>query len=243
MQRFPVVVLCLAMIVAAAGALAQEAAPSTTTDPEQIAAECGGDLAAGRPHFEPCAACHAVQAGDALPGGPHLESVFGRPLAAAEGFAYSPRYRLAAARDMAVWDRERMIAFLENPSAVAPELSVPHAAIADPQARRDLMTYLRTVTLPPPPKPGTVILPPEVLALSGDPAWGEYLAGDCMTCHQPHSAGGALEGLAAPTFVLAMHEYRLRARSHPDMQMVAAPLSNDEIAALAAWFAAQSSTH
>ena len=38
-------------------------------------------------------------------------------------------------------------------------------------------------------------------------------------------------------FVIAMHAYKRKLRPHPVMQMMAGRLADDEIAALAAWFA------
>ncbi|MEM7190137.1 MAG: c-type cytochrome [Pseudomonadota bacterium] len=80
---------------------------------------------------------------------------------------------------------------------------------------------------------------PAILAIEGDTAYGEYLASDCTTCHQ---ADGADKGIPSITgwprdaFVTAMHAYKAKARSHPVMQMMAGRLSNEEIAALAAYF-------
>ena len=82
-------------------------------------------------------------------------------------------------------------------------------------------------------------LDPAILALVGDPEYGEYLSGECTTCHQ---ADGADRGIPSITgwprddFVVAMHAYKTRARPHPVMQMMAGRLSNEEIAALAAYF-------
>ena len=75
--------------------------------------------------------------------------------------------------------------------------------------------------------------------LAGDPAYGEYLSGECTTCHQ---ASGANDGIPSITlwpedqFVTAMHAYKDKARANPVMQMIAGRLSNEEIAALAAYF-------
>jgi cytochrome c len=80
---------------------------------------------------------------------------------------------------------------------------------------------------------------PEILALTGDKEYGEYLASDCTTCHQ---ADGADKGIPSITgwpqeiFVIVMHAYKNKDRAHPVMQMMAGRLSNEEIAALAAYF-------
>ena len=79
----------------------------------------------------------------------------------------------------------------------------------------------------------------EILAIEGDAEYGEYLAGDCKGCHQ---ADGSYDGIPSITgwdsesFVWAMQSYKQNARKHPVMQMLAGRLSDEEIAALAAYF-------
>jgi cytochrome c553 len=73
----------------------------------------------------------------------------------------------------------------------------------------------------------------------GDPALGQYLSSECVTCHQ---LSGAQQGIPAivgwptQTFVAIMNEYRTRQRPNPIMQTIAARLSPEEITALAAYF-------
>lgn len=80
---------------------------------------------------------------------------------------------------------------------------------------------------------------PASLADAADKAFGEYLASECVTCHQ---LAGRYEGIPpivgwpTPTFIEAMREYRKRKRANPIMQTVADRLSDEEIAALAAYF-------
>jgi cytochrome c553 len=74
----------------------------------------------------------------------------------------------------------------------------------------------------------------------GDAEWGAYLASECVVCHQP--SGGTpgipqISALGAEAFLAAMEAYKQRIRPHSGMQLVAARLSGDEIAALAAYFA------
>ena len=81
---------------------------------------------------------------------------------------------------------------------------------------------------------------PEILALEGDPEYGEYLSGDCKTCHREdgdYDGIPAIIGWDAEDFVTAMHAYKENVREHPVMQMMAGRLSDEEIAALAAYFA------
>ncbi|MCP5038971.1 MAG: cytochrome C, partial [Rhodobacteraceae bacterium] len=46
----------------------------------------------------------------------------------------------------------------------------------------------------------------------------------------------AITGWPTEDFVIAMHAYKEKVRPHPVMQMMAGRLSNEEIAALAAYF-------
>lgn len=72
----------------------------------------------------------------------------------------------------------------------------------------------------------------------GDPAYGEYLSGTCVTCHG--SATGSIppiEDLPYDYFVMALEEYREGVRSNPAMASVAQGLGDEEIAALAAFYA------
>ena len=79
----------------------------------------------------------------------------------------------------------------------------------------------------------------EILAIIGDPEYGEYLAGDCTGCHQAygsHDGIPSITGWDIESFVWAMHSYKQKVREHPVMQMMAGRLSDEEIAALAAYF-------
>ncbi|MDD9738155.1 MAG: c-type cytochrome [Marinovum algicola] len=78
----------------------------------------------------------------------------------------------------------------------------------------------------------------EILAIEGDPEYGEYLSSECTTCHQASGSDAipAIVGWPQEAFVVALHGYKSGQRSHPAMQMIAGRLSDEEIAALAAYF-------
>src|SRR5690606_8312708 len=81
-----------------------------------------------------------------------------------------------------------------------------------------------------------------ILSVSADPAYGEYLAGDCVTCHRRSGAADGIPpiaGLPVEHLVKALVEYRLRIRDNEVMTVRAARLSDEEIAALAHHFASQ----
>lgn len=81
-------------------------------------------------------------------------------------------------------------------------------------------------------------------ALTGDPAAGKLLSGQCRTCHgsdglaripiAPHIAGEPAGYLARQ-----LTDFREGRRSHEMMTVVAASLSDQQIADLTAWYAAQ----
>ncbi|MFP4043501.1 MAG: c-type cytochrome, partial [Rhodosalinus sp.] len=135
----------------------------------------------------------------------------------------------------------------ENPRALVSRTRMAYRGMEDAGDRADLLAYLRDFSASPADIPEAeptaiareVDLPPEVLAISGDAAYGEYLSAECTTCHR---RDGASDGIPSITnwpedyFVIAMHAYKQKIRPHPVMQMMAARLSDEEIAALAAYF-------
>ena len=82
---------------------------------------------------------------------------------------------------------------------------------------------------------------PAVSLAAGDAEFVEYLASQCTTCHQRDGSDRGIPpitGWPVGEFVAAMREYKIKFRPHPVMQMMAGRLSEEEIAALAAYFAA-----
>lgn len=78
-----------------------------------------------------------------------------------------------------------------------------------------------------------------IMAIDGDPAYGEYLGGECATCHRrsaPAEGIPQISGMDEHHFVRAMVEYREGVRANEVMRTTAARLSDEEIAALAAHF-------
>ena len=74
----------------------------------------------------------------------------------------------------------------------------------------------------------------------GDPEYGQYLSSECVTCHQSAVTGTipALAGMNADGFIALMKLYRSKQLDNPTMQTVAMRLSDEDIAALAAYFSA-----
>ena len=71
--------------------------------------------------------------------------------------------------------------------------------------------------------------------------YGEYLSFECIACHRPADADGAIPVIAAlpaPYFVNALKSYRSGLRQHLVMSDVAQSLSDEQIKALAVYYEA-----
>ena len=86
---------------------------------------------------------------------------------------------------------------------------------------------------------GTTAVALPTATVAADRALGEYLSSECVTCHQ---LTGRYEGIPPiigwpeSSFIEIMNEYRTKHRSNSVMQTIAGRLSNEEVAALAAYF-------
>jgi cytochrome c len=82
---------------------------------------------------------------------------------------------------------------------------------------------------------------------AGDVALGEYLSGECVTCHQlsGHSAGGVppIVGFPEDYFIEALQAYKTGERSNEVMRNIAGGLTAEDMSALAAYFASQGQQH
>jgi cytochrome c len=220
--------LIVTAMLAAGGALA--------TDPD---AERGAAL------FEDCAACHMIGKGAANAVGPHLNGLFGRPAATVEGFAYSDDLQRAGT-DGLVWSAETLDVYIRSPQTLVTGAAMDYAGMESAADRADLIAYLRLFSASPRDIPEAAPtarphLPEALRALRGDPDYGAYLASECVTCHQ---ADGDADGIPAivgwpeERFKAALHGYRVKARANAAMQFVASTLTDEDIAALAAFFGA-----
>lgn len=205
-----------------------------------------GDADRGAKMFKRCQSCHELGEGAEHKVGPHLNGIFFRPAATFDDYKYS-KGMLAARKGGLVWDIDGLSRFLEAPRETVPHTKMSFHGMSKERDRNDLLAYLRIFSDNPQNIPEAaptarkveVVLTPEILTIVGDPEYGEYLATECTTCHQ---VDGAFDGIPTIThwpaedFVIAMHAYKEKHRPHPVMQMMAGRLSDEEIAALAAYF-------
>ena len=80
----------------------------------------------------------------------------------------------------------------------------------------------------------------ENLLGGADIGYGEYLSGECVTCHSQTGVDKgipSINGLDAEVFASVMHAYKAGDMKHPVMQMVAGRLDGEQIASLAVYFA------
>lgn len=209
-------------------------------------AEQIGDADAGAKVFSKCKGCHQLGDGATDKVGPHLNGIFGRKAAAHEEYRYS-KSMVRAGDDGLIWTAETLDAYIENPRALVSKTRMSFRGVKDEADRANLLAYLRAFSDNPsdvPEAEPTAVatdhdLDPAILALEGDPEYGEYLASECLTCHKQDGTADGIPSITLwPTedFVVAMHAYKRKLRPHPVMQMMAGRLNDEEIAALAAYF-------
>ncbi len=193
-----------------------------------------------------CATCHMVGPEARNRVGPLLNGIFDRQAASVEDYNYSPAMQRAGA-DGLHWTHETLDTYIAAPKALVTGTKMSFRGLDDEQGRADLIAFLRQYSASPADIPESAPtaeatnpdLDPAILELVGDPAYGQYLSSECMTCHQADGDDTGIPSIIGwPTedFVLAMHAYKQKLRPHPVMQMMASRLSDEEIAALAAYF-------
>ena len=77
-------------------------------------------------------------------------------------------------------------------------------------------------------------------AKAGDVAYGEYLSSSCVTCHQIDGIDHGIPSIVGwpeDAMVAVLTAYKTKDRDNPVMQTIATGLGEDEMAALAAYFA------
>jgi cytochrome c len=211
-----------------------------------VLADETGDAERGARLFEVCAACHDLGAGATNRIGPRLNGLFGRKGGVVPGFNYSEGL-VRAGVDGLIWDYDTLDAYIENPKVLVSGTRMNFDGLKEPADRADVMAWLRQFSDNPsdiPEAARTAVgtdhdVDPAILAIQGDPEYGEYLSSECTTCHQISGADAGIPSITnwpAEDFVVAMHAYKRQIRVHPVMQMMAGRLSDEEIAALASYF-------
>ncbi len=103
----------------------------------------------GEKLFQYCFACHSVQPDETNLQGPNLRGIVGRPIAAQEGFTYSPAMRALAERE-GHWSEALLDRYLAAPYEMVPKTSMAFPGLDEADARSDLIAYLRSTGGPAP---------------------------------------------------------------------------------------------
>ncbi len=194
----------------------------------------------GEKVFKKCRSCHQVGAKAKIKNGPPLNGLIGRVAGTYVDAKYSDAMQSAGANGL-IWTRENLNKFLTKPRSFVAHTSMTFSGLKKPQDRADVLAYLMTFNI----DPGMLAakddpaVHAEILALVGDVEYGEYLGSSCVTCHQIDGTDQGLPpitGWPNAAFVTVMHAYKNKHRDNSVMQQHAGALSNEEIAALAAYF-------
>lgn len=204
------------------------------------AAEITGDPERGRQVYKKCASCHMVGPDARKRVGPVLNRILSARAGSVPDFKYSKGLK-AAGDDGLHWTPEALDTFLQDPKQMVPRTKMSFRGLKSEADRVDVIAYLATFSggAMAAQVDGGFVVSADILALEGDVEYGEYLSSECTTCHQASGSDDgipAIVGWETADFATAMHAYKEKNREHPVMQMVTNRLSNEEIAALAAYF-------
>jgi cytochrome c len=206
-----------------------------------------GDAERGEAEFRNCIQCHKTGPGTGHGIGPNLHDVVGRRAGALDDFRYS-RALVAAGGLGLEWTVETLDAFIANPREKVPGNRMSFRGVDDPQKRADLVAFLSTLTgetqaravgRPQAEDGPATEIGAAAMAIDGDVAYGEFLASECLTCHQATGEMDGIPGIVGwdrRVFIRALFEYKTNVRTHQVMQLVTTNLGDEEIAALAAYF-------
>ena len=206
------------------------------------------DSEAAQAAFKKCTACHTIGPEAKNKVGPHLNGLDGRPVAGLADYKYSKAFRKAG-EEGRVWDGETLKAFLEKPKSFIKGTKMSFGGIRKAQERENLVSWLIHFDANGKELSEAVnfsastqeLLGESAASIEGDPEYGQYLSGECVTCHKPFSEGEGegippIVGWQKEDFIHALYLYKEEVRENPVMRTVTKRLGDEEMAALAAYF-------
>jgi cytochrome c len=112
---------------------------------QQTDLTASADTSRGAQVWRACAVCHSLDPGDQSRAGPSLHGIFGRPIATAEGYDYSPELRALSI----IWTPQTVAELFEfGPEAYTPGSRMPEQRVSDPEDRAALIDYLQRHAMP-----------------------------------------------------------------------------------------------
>jgi cytochrome c len=197
----------------------------------------------GEKLFGQCKACHDVGEGARNKVGPHLDDIIGRTAGTVTGFNYSTAMRKAGEGGLQ-WNAVNLAQYLQRPRDFVPGNRMSYRGMADAADRAALIAWLEQKSAAIPNEDAAATAAPAgladtVIAMKGDAAYGEYLSGECVTCHQlsGHADGiPSIVGVPRDYFIRSLFEYKSNVRNNDVMKLRVINLGNEEIAALAEYF-------
>lgn len=203
-------------------------------------------IKAAQKTFKKCRACHEVGPDAKNKVGPTLNGLNGRQFGLIEGFKYSKVFKKAA-EEGRNWDAESLDGYLKKPRAYLKGTKMSFSGLKKEKDRGNLIAWLFTfdaegnelVKKASLNENDTKLLGASAAALEGDPEFGEYLSGECVTCHRLSGDSDGIPSIVnwpKENFIHALYEYKNDLRKNPVMQTMSKRLSDEEMAALAAYF-------
>ncbi len=134
-----------AYVVVPGEEVSQEAAaePAAPEAMDLAALLAAADPEAGQDVLKKCRTCHNVDKGGKHKIGPNLWDVVNRPVASADGYAYSNALQGMSGE---TWSYENLDAFLHKPKEWAAGTKMSFAGLRDAEQRADLIAFLRSLS-------------------------------------------------------------------------------------------------
>ncbi len=188
--------------------------------------------------FKKCVACHQVGEDAKNTVGPQLNALEERPIGSVPGYKYSKALKKFA-QENDIWTVNTLGEFLKKPRKYIRGTKMSFAGLKKESERTELVNWLLHTAEKKADTSADQLLGASAAAQQADPEYGQYLSGECVTCHRPGGAEGIpnINGWESRNFIHVLYEYKQEVRKNPVMVTVAKRLGDEEIAALAAYFA------
>jgi cytochrome c len=96
------------------------------------------DAAAGKTSFNKCLACHAIGEGAKNKVGPELNGLDGRKSGTTEGYSYSEANKNSGI----TWNKDQFLDYIKDPKAKIPSTKMVFAGIKNEKEANDLWAFL-----------------------------------------------------------------------------------------------------